>query len=318
MEYPMIQRPLLLVASLLLAACNPFDTGYNADRTPRMTPNARIDRLFTQTKPVCFGRFLIDVPATAEVVWGPTNVNDEISSYPGQGMKIPAEIYAKEQALKEEENIRVRSSSYIGTFDGPNPQSKIVVGYEDFESSGLVQLHSYIRLGQHAFVQSAPSAVLGRDKEGVVNKTGYLKWLAEMQDVARRLRFREESEIPSEPGLCIEAGFVSEAESRYHEMTSIGFRFPEYPDVSFSIRTIKTDRLDETNSMEWALNNAETHAGGMGKLAWFNGIKRLRKGKRQMGDWEGGEALMFMPPEESGAPSTHEFMFRSVGVANDP
>ena len=310
-------RPgLILAASLLLAACHPLDTGYNADRTPRMKPNPKIDKLFVQTRPVCFGRFLIDVPATAQVVWGETYVNDAISAYPGEGANIPAEIRDKEKALKDEKHIR-EPSTYIGTFDGPNPQSKIVVGYADFESSGQVQLHSFIRLGKHAFVQSVPTAPLDDLPGGGDDKTSYTKWVAEMQDIGRRLRVRDDAEVPSEPGICIEAGFISEADGHYHELTSIGFRFPEYPDVSFSIQTQKTDRPDETNSLERSIKKGAEYARLSGKGLWFSSIKRLREGARQVGDWTGAELLARAPVDESGGPSVHEFRFKSIGVAHD-
>lgn len=279
-----------------------------------MKPNARIDRLFAQTKPVCFGRFLIEVPITTEVVWGPTHAGWEISSYPGEGSKIAAETKDKEDALKEEKHIR-EPSTYIGTFDGPNPQSKIVVGYKDFESSGLVQLHSYIRLGRDAFVQSASIAALEELPDGKTDKSSYMKHVGELRDIARRLRVRDEREIPIEPGLCIEAGFLSDGIPDV-ELTSIGFRFPEYPDVSFSIQTIKTDRPDYSNSLEWSLKKGEEYAGLAGQAMRYVRGKVFRKGERTIGDWSGAEQLGRMPSEGE-APSVHDFLFKSIGVAKD-
>lgn len=281
-----------------------------------MKPNQKIDKLFVQTQPVCFGRFLIDVPVTAQVVWGETNIGPMIISYPGEGAKIAAEIRDKEQVLKDEKHIR-EPSTYIGTFGGPNPQSKIVVGYADFESSGQVQLHSYIRLEKHAFVQSAPSAPLDDLPGGGDDKTSYTKWLTKMQGVARRLRVREESEIPEESGVCIDSGFVSDGDDFKSELVSIGFRFPEYPDVSFSIQTQKTDRPDESNSLEWSIRKGGEYARLSGKGLWFSSIKRLREGARQVGDWTGAELLARAPVDESGGPSVHEFRFKSIGVAHD-
>lgn len=307
---------LTIGATLLIVACSPKND-YTSDRTPIMDkPSPRIEKLFAQTKPVCFGRFIIDVPATTKVVWGPTDVNDTIVSYPGQGHKIPAQIRDKVKELQEEKHIR-EPSTYIGTFDGPNPDSKIVVGYEDFESSGTVQLNSYIRLGTLAFVQSAPSAALGRDSAGVINKTGYQRFVAEMQDIGQRLRLRDESEIPSEPGVCIEAGFASEANGRYYELTSIGFRFPEYPDVSFSVMTHTTTRPNPDNSLEVALEGGRRNAEDAGMGSWYRRIKTLREGKRVMGDWEGFEKLARLPAHKEGSPSVHEFAFKSIGVAKD-
>lgn len=307
---------LTLAAVALLAGCNPIDSNYNADRTPKMDkPIPKIDKLFAQTKPVCFGRFIIDIPVTAQMVWGPTHVGWEIDSYPDQGIKIPAQIHDK---VKEIEKIKhwEEPSTLIGVFDGPNAESKIVVGYESGHDTGLIQMHSYIRLGRHAFVQSAPSAALDDLPGGGDDKTSYKKHVAQLQDTARRLRVREETEIPTEPGLCIEAGFIAGGDK--YEMTSVGFRFPEFPDITFSIQAQKTDRPDEANSLEASLKDGKEFAGvaGMGNL--YSKIKTLREGKRRMGDWEGAEKLARMPAQKDGTPSVHEFMFKSIGVANDP
>ena len=311
-----LRTPLTIAATILLAACSPKNE-YTPDRTPIMDkPSPRIEKLFAQTKPICFGRFLIDVPATAQVVWGPTDVNDTIVTYTDQGHKIPAQIRDKVEELETIKHLE-EPSMLIGTFDGPNPDSKIIVGYESRHGSGLVQLHSYIRLGKHAFVQSAPSAALGRDSAGVINKTGYQRFVAEMQDIGQRLRVRDESDIPTDPGLCIEAGFVAEADGRYYELTSIGFRFPEYPDVSFSVMTHTTDRPNPDNSLDVELEGGRQNAEEAGMGGWFSRIKTLRKGQRVMGDWDGAEILARLPAHKEGSPSVHEFAFKSIGVAKD-
>lgn len=313
----MTKTLLTFAAAALLAGCNLIDSDYNADRTPKMNkPMPKIEKLFAQTKPVCFGRFIIDVPATAQVVWGPTMVNDDIVSYPGQAIKIPAEIRDKVEEIKAIRHLK-EPSTLIGVFDGPNSDSKIVVGYKSRHDSGLIQLHSYIRLGKHAFVQSAPTAVLDDLPGGGDDKTSYKKYVAEMQDIARHLRVREENEIPAEPGICLEVGFIAEADGRYHEMTSIGFRFPEYADVTFSIQTQKTARVDESNSLGWSLRKGQEFAGVAGLANLYSRIKSLREGQRRIDDWEGDEKLGRLPAQKDGQPSVHEFLFQSVGVAHD-
>jgi hypothetical protein len=313
-----VSRTFLFIAAIaFLAGCNPSDSKYNADRTPKMNqPLPKIDRLFAETKPVCFGRFLIDVPKTAQVVWGPTHVGWEIVSYPDQGHMIPAQIQDKVKEIEKIKHLE-EPSTLIGVFDGPNAQSKIIVGYKSRHDTGLVQLHSYIRLGKHAFVQRAPNAVLGRNQAGVVNKTGYQKYVANLQDTARRLRLREENEIPTEPGVCIEAGFVADGDK--YESTSIGFRFPEFPDVSFSLWIHKTDRPNPDESLEVALKDAQKSAEEGGEGRWYSSIKTLRQGVRRMGDWDGSEKLARIPPppKEKGHPWAHEFAYKSIGVAND-
>lgn len=314
-------RMLALTVAALATACG--DSGTTSDRTsamtsPAKTPSPRIEKLFVQTKPVCFGRFVIDVPETAQVAWGPSKVSYDISSYPGEGHRLRGQIHEKTQELKNEKHLR-EPSTYIGTFDGPNPESKIVVGYSDFESSGLVQLHSYIRLGAHAFVQSTKNSPLDDLPGGGDDKTSYKKFVTKMQHIAARLRVREEAEVPSEPGICIDSGFVAEAEGRYYELISIGFRFPEYPDVSFSLLLHTTDRPNPSNELEVSLREAQEMAETADEKRWYASIRKLRTGKREIGGWAGAEQLARLPPQlgEKNKPWTHEFAFKSIGVAND-
>ena len=280
-------------------------------------PNPKIEALFKKTQPVCFGRFIIDIPASAQVNWGPTTVEDTISTYTDQGAWLPKAIKEKVAEIEAERHLE-EPSMLIGVFEGAQPPDKIVVGYSSFETSGLVQLHSYMRRGKHVFVQSAPVAVL-EDLPGGQgeDKNSYKKYVEGMQDIGRRLRVREESEIPSESGLCIEAGFVGDGAKPDFEMVSIGFSFPEYPDVRFSVRTSKTDRPNETNSLAWSLDKGQAFAEASGKGSLYSRIKILRRGERQMAGWEGEEALARMPRVSDEIPSVHEFLFKSIGVAHD-
>ena len=83
-----------------------------------------------------------------------------MASYPGQGHLIPTQIRDKVEEIKKIKHLK-EPSMLIGVFDGPNSDSKIVVGYESRHGSALVQLHSYIRLGKDAFVQAVPSSLSG-------------------------------------------------------------------------------------------------------------------------------------------------------------
>ncbi|WP_293936612.1 T6SS immunity protein Tli4 family protein [Iodobacter sp.] len=279
--------------------------------------NSIIEAMFKQTKPVCFGRFIIYIPATAVVNWGETHVDYNINSYPGSGAKISVETQSKIEEIKKIKHIE-EPSALVGVFDGPNKDSKLVVGYEDFTTNSSLQLYSFIKLGKDAFVQKAVGPVLERNKATfVVDKNSYKKYVSKFQEIAGLLRSRAESEIPTVAGICIEAGFIPESNGKYHEMTSIGFSFPEYPDVRFSISTIRTNKANPKDSLEYTMKEAAESAGVFGMLSLFNKIKVLRKGERKIGDWAGAEQLSWMPPDEKGMPWTHEFKFKSIGVAND-
>ena len=277
----------------------------------------KIDALFKQTKPVCFGRFIIQVPVNAKISWGETIVDYSISALPGAGSKIRDLTQAK---IKEIEAIKHNKepSALIGVFDGPNKESKVVVGYTDYTSNYSAQLHSFIKIDTNGFIQKISNSPLSSSTtDFIFDKKAYTVSLSKMQTIASVLRSRSDTNVPIEPGICIEAGFIPEAEGKYHEMTSIGFSFPEYPDVRFSILTIRKDEVNHKSSLENVMKNAKEEAGLFGLTSLFNQIKILRKGERKIGDWDGAEQLSWMPPDEKGMPWTHEFKFKSIGVAKD-
>ncbi|MCL1861396.1 MAG: T6SS immunity protein Tli4 family protein, partial [Proteobacteria bacterium] len=217
----------------VLAGCTGTLSTFD-DRTPTMNNiPPKIATLFQKTKTACFGRFMIDLPESAQLVWGPMAVPYSMSVYPGEGPKIKAEIKAKVDEITSVKHTE-EPSMLIGVFDSVNPDSKVVAGYENrFDTLGA-QLYSYIRLDKTAFAQSRPSVALVVSDENArlgirEDKTLYKQKVEELLDVARRLRLRNENEIPDEPGVCIEEGFIASPLDFRSERIAIGFRFPEMP-----------------------------------------------------------------------------------------
>jgi hypothetical protein len=314
-------RIALLAVALYGAARAVQPSPYHSDRTPKMNDiPPKIAALFEKTKPVCFSRFMIDLPVNAKVIWGPLMLPHETKVYPGQGGMIRAAIHDKVDEITCEKH-NTEPSMLIGTFDSANPDSKIVVGYENTLNDGGAQFFSYIRLGKTGFMQSIPSKGLfvtdKNDPWGIrMDKNAYKPVVEDLRDIASRFRPRAEDEIPTDPGVCIEGGFLSAGLDYRMELVSIGFRFPEYPDVSFSVRTWSTDDPSEEDTLASALARGRKQAGLMGLGELYAKIRTLRQGERVIGPWEGGEALGRKPGVDGG-PSVHEFLFRSQGVGKD-
>ncbi|WP_146131861.1 T6SS immunity protein Tli4 family protein [Chromobacterium amazonense] len=287
----------------------------NRTYTMKSTPK-KIESLFLETKPVCFGRYLINVPKGAQVIWGPTDIDYQIVSYPGQGGKMPIEIQDKIREIKGERH-RTEQSMLIGIFDGPNPESKVIVSYESVDDTYGANLYSYIRLGKNGYIQSVKGMTLGLNDDSApmglrLDKNLYKKNVAILQDIAHRLRVRADDEIPSESGICIEAGFLPGQTAKYQERVSIGFRFPEYPDVSFSLSSFKTEHYDESNTLDWALTQGKEQSLLQGKGLLWDKIDTLQKGPRVIAGWEGDEILSRLP-EDGSTPSHHQFRFNYAG-----
>ncbi|MYM38494.1 hypothetical protein GTP27_04030 [Pseudoduganella sp. CY13W] len=295
---------LTLFATVMFLKANAYHK-YTFTR-PNMTElSARISPLFERTKPVCFGRLMIDVPATATVVYGPADVDFPIVYIADEAKQITAHV-AKEVEKFEKESYMLHGLSttdfamYGKVIDGAVQGQKLVFGSKGFIDLTIV---SFIPLGKDLYIQDGGSPFKQIEKHvGILNKA------------AKNLRLRAEDEIPTESGLCIEGGF---ARSEYDfEKASIGIRLKEFPDVHFSIESLKNgDYLVPSDDIEELIKDArEVTPHGPG--TWYSKIDFLRRGQRQIAHWTGSEVLVHLPAQKT-ATSTHEFHFTSNGAIND-
>lgn len=294
-----------IVLLVSLAACdgpNPFKpTG-----KPKMTSmSPKLAQLFAKTRPVCFGRFLIDVPEGTQISWGPARINYEILSYPNQAHIVGAEVQSKlaEYARQKHET---EPSMLVSVQDGPQPGSRILVGYARPWSTSFVNIDGYFPLAPHAFLVTAKDVLANEWREAG----------EEIKDLARRLRPRSADDLPADPGLCIESGFIAEAEGKYYELISIGFRI--LPDVHFSLQSLKKDRPVASDSLaeaERRVEKAKHMAEAMGLGDEYAKITWLRKGRRS---FAGQEAFEYggRYPEVRG--NTHEFHLETAGEPGNP
>lgn len=275
-----------------------------------MEKNPRILHLFEKTKTVCVGRFLIEVPASAEVVYGPAQVPFSIDSYPGKGEQMETIIKERLAEIRDEPRylqgaLRLPSSLVGKTFAGQLPNQKIVFGVSK-ASGGIYQLESYLRVGDDLFVQTTSSLA-----------EEYARAIQGLNEVASLLRVRREQEVPTDPGICIEDGFVRASSGLIRELISLGIRLAEFPDVHFSLSVNNKDAFVDSDALEPQLKQGEENARSMGQGAWYARIKTLRRGQRAIGKWRGFEVLAHMPAQAE-AGETHEFAFLSQGEPGNP
>jgi len=266
----------------------------------------RLQSLFEKTRTVCFGRFLIQVPTTAVVVYGPADVEVPIVFYEGGAKNLENLIVKRLSEIEEEKKYLlkddIRRLPLFGKIiNGATPGQKIVFGSKDQVGYAI---YSYIPIGKDLFVQNHNSALPEEDQVPMFNR------------IAEHIRSRTEDEIPAEPGVCIEGGFIPLTMER--EWIKLGIRLSEFPDVHLSIDAHKNlERLRKSNSpillREQAKEIAE--ADGLGHI--FARAKVLRQRGRQLSTWE-GEELALRTPEYKDEKSVHEFRFHSVGGRNDP
>jgi hypothetical protein len=268
--------------------------------------------IFQQSKTICIGRFLIDVPKDAEVVYGPARVPVELIRLPGDAHNLESAV---SEALKEGEKDRSRArrglvsvDSMLGkVIDGINSAHKIVFGIGRTDGS-FYNVQSFFSVGEDLFLQEYEIFGDGRLYEEAVRK---------LKMAAALVRGRADNEIPSEPGICVEGAFLGESPVPMAEAVTLGIRLKDFNDVHVSIEMTKKNYLVESDAIVPRLKAAERDAVRSGSQAWYQAIKTLRRGNRKIGAWTGYEVLARKPTQEFEQQS-HEFVFLSQGEPKNP
>lgn len=298
---------ILSIAAIYLSACQPFINSF--DRPDMTSLSPRLMPLFEQTKTVCFGRFVIDVPTTAIIVVGPSEAETSLHFYPHEAGSIANRV-AKQLKLVESdrkflsEKDKVRLPLFGTVIEGAAPGQKLIFGSKDRAGYSM---HSFFPVGEHLYVQELDGGVL--DEADVDDAKRFFN------AIATSLRLRTDDEIPEEPGMCVEGGFIPM--DMQYERVRLGVRLKEFPDVHFSVEAHKNQEfIPEASDLETLLDRAEKNAQIAGLGMHYARIKTFRRGPRELGVWEGYEILARKPPFKKDT-DAHEFRFRSVGAVND-
>lgn len=266
----------------------------------------RIDKLFEKTKSVCFGRFTMDVPIAALVVEGPQVFGPRIRSIKGGGDELRRVYDAHIAQLKATKHSSLPGSLLRAELDGPTPRSKTVLFSDEPYAIHVTEVWGYLNVPPFGFVYQGSDAADNATIETEKTRLSY---------VATHLRARDPAEVPTEPGVCLDVGFIADDSGKFQEIFGIGLRFPELPDASFSISTNKD--AQQGDSFDARRAEARRAALMVPELASaFSKIKTLREGKRKVQQGDGSEAL-FSRPMDSAPGRWHEFQFEYAGKRFD-
>ncbi|WP_374581585.1 T6SS immunity protein Tli4 family protein [Pseudoduganella sp.] len=272
----------------------------------------RLVGLTEHMRPICVGRFVIDVPESAEVIYGPARLPVEIWRREGEGVDFDLAVG---RAVAESETRRwlgygppAEKGSLVGkVMDGFTNNQKIVFGVGRADGA-YYNVQSLIKLGDDLYIQEYQAFGEGHK---------YQKALTDATEIARRLRRRADEEIPSEPGICLDGAFLHEPHRYMVEAVSLGIRLKEFEDVRVSIEMTKKEIRIESDALEPRLKAAERDAIASGKGAWYDRIRILRKGTRRVGSWDGYEVGARIPAQKEGE-EHHEFAYLSQGEPKNP
>ncbi len=210
-----------------------------------------------------------------------------------------ATIESSRRFLDEDDIARLPLFGKV--IDGIVPGQKIV--FDSKDGVGYY-INSFVPVGADLFVQNV-SSLMHQDYSAET-----------FNAVARHLQLRKGDEIPAEPGICIEGGFLPI--QLEHERVAVGVRLKEFPDVHLSVDVHKNqDRLSEFDRLELRLERGKELATKAGHGNAYARIKNFRLGPRHLGPWSGFEVVARKPAYKADT-DAHEFRFQSLGAKHDP
>jgi hypothetical protein len=300
----------LVVAILMLTACDRNSKEWKTLNMTALTP--RLKPLFEKTKTVCFGRFQVEVPESARVTWGPADVPLGVRIYPSGADLV------KDLAQKFIDELKSSKAIYhnnvpllVSEAEVVQPQGVIITGYEGFDAIDDLKINGYFRLNNDGVVIDARPLQANKDRA-----------IEKINSIARRLRPRDENEIPVGPGNCIEHAFLPDKPGTENEPPvehiRIGFRLEEFPDAHFSIYLAPSNPYNpEGDSLEAQFKRIlEDPASPEEKKALAN-TRFFRKSPRHIHDWQTGYEVLMRSPDEDGSHAHHEFLMKFTGVPRD-
>jgi hypothetical protein len=274
-------------------------------------PSHRIEAVFKETKRICAGRFVMDIPSTAHIVFGRADIPLQAFRYPGDAKNINRFLGKESASLDAQRHLiygQLKNNPMdLGkVLDGAVNGQKNFVGLSPI-SGEYYELKAFVPVGDDLFI------LYGND---LADPNNYAADINELNETAHRLT--PMIDYPTERGFCIDNAFVRDGKKDQRvERVQIGIRLAEFPDVHFSVEMVKKDIKVESDALEPRIKEAEEAARIAGMGIWRSKIKYIRRGNRALNTWNGYEALARVPPHGKDK-EKHQFMFVALGEPKNP
>lgn len=294
----------VVLAAFVLAACSPRHTFDEVSVPNTIELSQDLKRLFKKTKLACFGRYAIEVPQEAQLIWGGSSFPSTIETLEGGAQTIEQDISRVKKKLKLED----ASSQIIYEGVGPIDRSWQLRYYKS--EFGKVEnnlfFKTYLEKDGRVFVLL--DATRDREHESDV--------IRRQSRRSQTLQLRDLEGVPAEPGYCIEHGFILNDTYGEQEMINAGVYLPSFPDVSFSISSNKDAYSDypsaEFERMRRELSLLDRIKGAQeAQGSSYPARTVLREGQRILQHWHGEESLFRRKD------GTHDFEWALVGRPKD-
>jgi hypothetical protein len=289
----------------VLAGCSPkYSYQENAVPEPvKLSP--RLQELFAKTKLVCFGRYALQVPQEAQLIWGSVWFPSDIDIISGGKDAIKTRVENDIAKLKWKDDTAEITYNSNGPVDG-SWQIRYYEG-ETAKKYGLHFFNTYMNKENLTFILGG-SIEDGENEEAAVTREAAR---------AKSLRLRAPDDVPAESGYCIEHAFMSDALYKSQEMVKAGIYLPSFPDVTFSISSNKDaygdyspEEFEKTERAKLSLL-ARVKQAQEDQGIHYPSRTVLREGKRVVQHWHGEESLIRRKD------GVHDFEWALVGTPRD-
>ena len=257
--------------------------------------------MYDKMKTYCFGRYLVDIPANAEVTAAGTKyLGKDVLAEKMTREEFKQRVADRIEKLKKDAFAKVQ----FGEFEREIPVDDvgtIVVGKYGNTPKEL----SY---GLHAFKFDrgwAFSLMRNSNTPEILDK-----YIERLTTFIRTVRYRSDFEKPPlEPGVCLPHGFIANGENTHVlEEAFLSFKLKENPDVVIRVNSMLYFR-------EFPSLLEREKEGGIARL--LSKIKRLRGNKREINGMPGEESLLELPSDDKTG-ICHTFMWETRGELDNP
>jgi hypothetical protein len=274
-----------------------------------MRDRSEVAKMTEKMKTVCIGRFLIDIPAQAEI----TVSRERMAGFEIETIEEDDATFRKRVADREADiDTRGREPDHDGgivearDLRVPNMTGRVFIygrsrGYV-MEGNRRVDMES-VSVEAHAHMNGLSFSLSATESSESRAKTA--------EDLLARLRVRGEDDIPSVPGFCIwRAVFADPLPAHKTEHIAMHIGFPEHPDVGLAFVSFPGGNKSRSLLTRYSDMDAEASPDEMLR------VSRVRSGKRTINELAGEEVLERV--HELNFATTYGFVWETQGIPDDP
>jgi len=255
--------------------------------------------MFDKTQTYCFGRYLVDIPIGAvQKGQGNTYYATRINS----GKGIPDFTTRVNAALTKRKNEPGKHGfKYVKSEFPEGGDKQIIVAKADLWGTSAYSLDAFVKIASQKVGSGHFYYLSG---EGFSAKS-LDSTIADYRDILATIRYRTPRGIPSEPGFCLENGFIAnDGTHPQAEVASLAFRLTDNQDVRIRIES-------EVRFKPWpSLLTKQKQANLQGRFPGM--IKTIKSGQLTVNGLVGEESLMSYPSDDK-VGEAHNFTWETLG-----